>query len=99
MQEILFQTQQAAGMENPQSDKDAITKSVTFSAGSEKVSEPEQGKVPKGEKCTNHPWRDAYAQCSYCKRYFCYPDLVRYEGRSTALKILARHRLKEIHSR
>ncbi len=77
-------------MENPQSDKDAITKSVTFSAGSEKVSEPEQGKVPKGEKCTNHPWRDAYAQCSYCKRYFCYPDLVRYEGKEYCLEDLSK---------
>lgn len=26
--------------------------------------------------CFNHPWRPAYARCSYCKRPFCYADLV-----------------------
>jgi hypothetical protein len=77
-------------MEGPQLDKNTNTKSVTFSAGSEKVSEPEQGRVPDGEKCANHPWRDAYAQCSYCKRYFCYPDLVRYEGKEYCLEDLSK---------
>ncbi len=29
-------------------------------------------------KCTTHPWRPAYALCDYCKRPFCYADLVKY---------------------
>ena len=30
--------------------------------------------------CINHPWRHAYAKCNYCKRPFCYADLVEYSG-------------------
>lgn len=30
----------------------------------------------RGEKCFNHPWRPAYARCSWCGRPFCYADLV-----------------------
>jgi hypothetical protein len=77
-------------VENPQLDKNTNVKSVTVSVASQNVSEPEQGKMPKGEKCANHPWRDAYAQCSYCKRYFCYPDLVRYEGKEYCLEDLSK---------
>jgi len=34
----------------------------------------------KGMVCVNHPWRPAYAICNYCKRPFCYADLVEYNG-------------------
>jgi len=34
----------------------------------------------KGMVCVNHPWRPAYAICNYCKRPFCYADLVEYDG-------------------
>ena len=26
--------------------------------------------------CINHPWRQAYALCEYCKRPFCYADMM-----------------------
>lgn len=35
-------------------------------------------KASKGLKCANHPYRNAYAICEYCKRPFCYADLVSY---------------------
>ncbi len=54
------------------------------------VSEPKEGNVPKGQMCTNHPWRDAYAKCAYCGQYFCYPDLVRYEGKEYCLEDLGK---------
>jgi hypothetical protein len=37
-------------------------------------------KAAKGMSCTNHPWRGAYAICNYCKRPFCYADLMAYSG-------------------
>ena len=59
------------------------------------VSEPKEGKVPKGQMCVNHPWRDAYARCTYCDQYFCYPDLVRYEGREYCLEDLGKAPVSE----
>ena len=32
----------------------------------------------KGRACVNHPWRRAYSLCNYCKRPFCYADLMSY---------------------
>ncbi len=40
--------------------------------------------------CFNHPWRPAYAQCSYCKRYFCYADLIEYGKQEYCLEDLSR---------
>ena len=34
----------------------------------------------KGQSCVLHPWRGAYATCEYCKRPFCYADLIDYKG-------------------
>ncbi len=34
----------------------------------------------KGMKCINHPWRDAYALCNYCKMPFCYAETVEGKG-------------------
>jgi len=36
--------------------------------------------------CVNHPWRPAYAICDYCKRPFCYADLVEYNGKFYCLE-------------
>lgn len=33
----------------------------------------------KGKVCINHPWRGAYSLCNYCKRPFCYADLITFE--------------------
>ena len=32
----------------------------------------------KGRVCTNHPWRGAYAVCEFCRRPFCYADMIEY---------------------
>ncbi len=40
--------------------------------------EEESVNKAKGFTCVNHPWRPAYAVCSYCKRPFCYADLMEY---------------------
>ena len=42
------------------------------------ITKKESLKLAKGRTCTTHPWRDAYAICSYCKRPFCYSDIVAY---------------------
>ncbi|MFP3278446.1 MAG: hypothetical protein RXO43_02700 [Candidatus Micrarchaeota archaeon] len=42
--------------------------------------ERESIEAAKGMVCVNHPWRPAYAICNYCKRPFCYADLVEYNG-------------------
>jgi hypothetical protein len=42
--------------------------------------EKESIELAKGLVCVNHPWRPAYAICNYCKRPFCYADLVEYNG-------------------
>ena len=42
--------------------------------------EEESIEAAKGMMCINHPWRPAYAICNYCKRPFCYADLVEYNG-------------------
>lgn len=44
--------------------------------------------VKRGEMCFNHPWRQAYARCSYCKRPFCYADLVEHQGKQYCLEDL-----------
>src|SRR5271155_5124433 len=31
----------------------------------------------KGKKCFWHPYRDAYAICSFCNRAFCFEDLTK----------------------
>lgn len=36
--------------------------------------------------CINHLWRHAYAKCNYCKRPFCYADLVEYRGMQFCLE-------------
>ncbi len=43
-----------------------------------KITKKESLKLAKGLTCTTHPWRNAYAICSYCKRSFCYSDIVAY---------------------
>ncbi len=30
----------------------------------------------RGQACTSHPWRSAYAICAYCGRPFCYQDIM-----------------------
>ncbi len=42
--------------------------------------------VKKGDMCFNHPWRQAYARCSFCKRPFCYADLVGHSGMQYCLE-------------
>ncbi|MFP3279265.1 MAG: hypothetical protein RXP92_03085 [Candidatus Micrarchaeota archaeon] len=42
--------------------------------------ERESIEAAKDMVCVNHPWRPAYAICNYCKRPFCYADLVEYNG-------------------
>jgi hypothetical protein len=42
----------------------------------------------KGEMCFNHPWRAAYARCSYCNRPFCYADLTEHGGQQYCLEDL-----------
>ena len=36
-------------------------------------------KLAKGQQCAWHPWRGSYATCSYCRRPFCYQDLVEHK--------------------
>lgn len=32
----------------------------------------------KGKTCAWHPWREAYATCRYCNRYFCFQDIIEF---------------------
>lgn len=34
----------------------------------------------KGLHCFIHPWRDAYAICSYCQKPFCFEDIIKYKN-------------------
>ena len=45
-----------------------------------KLTKKEKGniKAARGMNCVNHPWRPAYSMCEYCKRPFCYADLISY---------------------
>ncbi len=38
-----------------------------------------------GVSCVIHPWRQAYAICDYCKRPFCYADIIDFHGNSYCL--------------
>ncbi len=38
-----------------------------------------------GVSCVIHPWRQAYAICDYCKRPFCYADIIDFHGKSYCL--------------
>ncbi len=48
--------------------------------------ERESIQAAQGYYCVNHPWRPAYAICDYCKRPFCYADLVEFNGRFYCLE-------------
>ncbi|MEM3228031.1 MAG: hypothetical protein QW774_01570 [Candidatus Micrarchaeaceae archaeon] len=56
--------------------------------GPKKLSKTEKDSIEaaKGLTCVLHPWRPAYAICSYCKRPFCYADLVEYDGKFYCLE-------------
>ncbi len=45
---------------------------------SRKLTKKESMKLAKGRTCMTHPWRDAYAICNFCKRPFCYSDIIAY---------------------
>ena len=32
----------------------------------------------RNKTCAWHPWREAYAKCGFCNRYFCFQDLVEF---------------------
>ncbi|MDE1869260.1 MAG: hypothetical protein KGH60_04850 [Candidatus Micrarchaeota archaeon] len=46
----------------------------------ETKSEAESIAAAKNQFCAWHPWRPAYAVCSYCHRPFCYEDTTEYNG-------------------
>lgn len=50
----------------------------------------------KGQVCSNHPWRDAYALCNYCKRPYCYADLVAHDKDFYCLEDIDRISLGEV---
>ena len=64
---------------------------VTFVPPKEKAPPPEPNasrSVSHGDACFNHPWRQAYARCTYCLRPFCYADLVEHNGSEYCLEDL-----------
>jgi len=40
----------------------------------------ESRKLASKMNCVIHPWRQAYAICDFCKRPFCYEDIMEYNG-------------------
>ena len=44
------------------------------------LSGKESRRIGEHMTCTWHPWRQAYAICDYCRRPFCYEDLVEKDG-------------------
>jgi hypothetical protein len=48
--------------------------------GKKSLSAKESKRIGKHLACTWHPWRQAYAICDYCRRPFCYEDLVEHNG-------------------
>ncbi len=40
--------------------------------------------------CVNHPWRQAYALCEYCKRPFCYADIMPFHDKLYCLEDIDR---------
>ena len=55
-----------------------VEEQVGVATGQEAATPIAQNADVQGMKCVTHPWRPAYAQCDYCKRPFCYADLVKY---------------------
>jgi hypothetical protein len=45
-----------------------------------KLRASESRKIAARMNCDIHPWRTAYAICDYCKRPFCYEDIMEYNG-------------------
>ncbi len=48
--------------------------------------EKESRKAAKGLFCVWHSWRGAYAICDYCRRPFCFEDLIEQSGRYYCLE-------------
>ncbi len=45
-----------------------------------KLSRKESKKIAEHMACELHPWRKGYAICDYCKRPFCYEDIIEHDG-------------------
>ncbi len=48
--------------------------------GAKHLTAKESRRIAEHMTCELHPWRRAYAICSYCHRAFCYEDLVEHNG-------------------
>ncbi|MDE1825222.1 MAG: hypothetical protein KGH61_05610 [Candidatus Micrarchaeota archaeon] len=86
----MFTKPQAAAVPARKSEEEVLVESMkrkgviaepeaaapTFSG--KPLSGKESMQAAKGRTCTNHPWRGAYAVCDFCRRPFCYADLIEY---------------------
>ncbi|MEM0159391.1 MAG: hypothetical protein QW144_01365 [Candidatus Micrarchaeaceae archaeon] len=71
----------AAESWQPQGTEEVLTRPKKLTK-----TEKESIDAAKGLTCVLHPWRPAYAICSYCKRPFCYADLVEYNDKFYCLE-------------
>lgn len=71
----VFAKQAASGNELPsESNAEHPRAAGKISKGQQSMEEA------KGKACAWHPWRPAYAMCSYCKRPFCFQDTAEFNG-------------------
>ncbi|MGC8479416.1 MAG: O-antigen polymerase [Candidatus Micrarchaeia archaeon] len=82
---------------NSSTDKDLFSEDLLLSPDStgktSNKKRPEKNKASNqkeesvdGLACINHPWRSAYAMCSYCHRPFCYADIAKSGGKNYCLE-------------
>ena len=81
VEKISREVQQARGEQLNQPSPAYGTQSAKMTKSKKEAIDAAQGYV-----CVNHPWRPAYAICDYCKRPFCYADLVEFNDRFYCLE-------------
>lgn len=69
------QDQQAAPTE-PVIPKEYAKEDPKMLKRSRMMKQQQSREAAKGKTCAWHPWREAYAVCSYCKRPFCFQDII-----------------------
>ena len=73
----------------PVNDNPVPVSTLRIASRAKPVYKGEAIALAKGKQCFWHPWRNAYAVCSVCKRPFCYEDMIEYNNQVVCLEDMA----------
>ncbi len=75
-EEISVNREPEAFHEPPKSLIESVNPAQLKSAAIKKQQESRD--AARGQTCSWHPWREAYATCGFCNRFFCFQDIIEF---------------------